>query len=126
METLNQYKKPLNGSHVLILGASYKKDVDDMRESPSLKLIEIFGERGAIVHYSDPFIPNLPKTRKYNFNLKSVKLIPRTIRYYDLVVISTDHTNFDYKMIAANAKIILDTRNIFERLNIKSNNIYKA
>ena len=126
MEVLNKHKKPLNGSRVLILGASYKKDIDDMRESPSLKLIEIFGEKGASVDYSDPYIPNLPKTRKYNFDLLSVKLLPKNLKEYDLVVLSTDHTDFDYKMIAENSKIILDTRNAFEKHNLISKNIYKA
>ena len=72
IEVLNKIKLPLNGSRVLILGASYKKDIDDMRESPSLKLIELFMERGAHVEYTDPYIPSLPKTRKYNFAMKSV------------------------------------------------------
>jgi UDP-N-acetyl-D-glucosamine dehydrogenase len=126
MEVLNKFKKALNGSKVLILGASYKRDIDDMRESPSLKLIEIFNERGAIVDYSDPFIPTLPKTRKYNFDMKSIELSESSVREYDLVVLSTDHTDFDYKMIGDNARLILDTRNAFEKYDLKSKNIYKA
>jgi len=126
IEVLNKIKLPLNGSRVLILGASYKKDIDDMRESPSLKLIELFMERGAHVEYTDPYIPSLPKTRKYNFALKSVDLTAENIKSYDLVVLSTDHTDFDYKMIGSNAKAILDTRNAFERNGIKSSSIYKA
>ncbi|MCH7724771.1 MAG: nucleotide sugar dehydrogenase, partial [Bacteroidetes bacterium] len=126
IEVLNKIKLPLNGSRVLILGASYKKDIDDMRESPSLKLIELFIKRGANVDYTDPFIPSLPKTRKYNFAMESVDLTAESIKNYDLVVLSTDHTDFDYKMIGSNAKAILDTRNAFERNGIKSSNIYKA
>ena len=126
IEVLNKIKLPLNGSRVLILGASYKKDIDDTRESPSLKLIELFIERGANVDYTDPFIPSLPKTRKYNFAMESVDLTAESIKNYDLVVLSTDHTDFDYKMIGSNAKAILDTRNAFERNGIKSSNIYKA
>jgi UDP-N-acetyl-D-glucosamine dehydrogenase len=125
-EVLNKVQKPLNGSSILILGASYKKDIDDMRESPSLKLIEIFNERGAKVQYSDPYIPALPKTRKYNFDMKSVDLSAERIKDYDLIVLSTDHSDFNYKMIVDNAKLILDTRNAFDKHNLKSHNIYKA
>jgi len=126
IEVLNKNKLHLNGSRVLILGASYKKDIDDMRESPSLKLIELFIKREALVDYTDPYIPTLPKTRKYNFAMESVDLTAESIKNYDLVVLSTDHTDFDYKMISSNAKAILDTRNAFERNGIKSSSIYKA
>ncbi|UCH66203.1 MAG: nucleotide sugar dehydrogenase [Ignavibacterium sp.] len=126
MEVLNEYKLPLNGSRILILGASYKKDIDDTRESPSLKLIELFIERGARVDYTDPYIPSLPKTRKYNFAMKSIDLTTENIKNYDLLVLSTDHTNFDYKMIVHNAKAILDTRNAFAKNNLKSPTIFKA
>ena len=97
-----------------------------MRESPSLKLIDLFTERGAIVDYSDPYIPSLPKTRKYNFEKVSVDLSPESIKNYNLVVLSTDHTDFDYKMIVHNARAILDTRNAFEKNNLKSPTIFKA
>jgi UDP-N-acetyl-D-glucosamine dehydrogenase len=126
MEVLNKYKKPLNGSKVLILGASYKKDIDDMRESPSLKLIEIFRERGAEVNYSDSYVPKLPKTRRYNYEMESVELTAQTLSKYDLIILSTDHSNFDYKMVAENAKLIIDTRNAFEKNKISSDKIYKA
>ena len=126
MDVLNKYKKPLNGSKVLILGASYKKDIDDMRESPSLKLIEIFRERGAEVKYSDSYVPKLPKTRRYNYEMESVELTSETVSKYDLIILSTDHSNFNYKMIAENAKLIIDTRNAFEKNKISSDKIYKA
>jgi UDP-N-acetyl-D-glucosamine dehydrogenase len=126
MEVLNKYKKPLNGSKVLILGASYKKDIDDMRESPSLKLIEIFRERGAEVNYSDSYVPKLLKTRRYNYEMESVELTEETVNKYDLIILSTDHSNFDYKMIAENAQLIIDTRNAFEKNKISSDKIYKA
>ncbi|MGB5896145.1 MAG: nucleotide sugar dehydrogenase [Ignavibacteriaceae bacterium] len=126
MDVLNKYKKPLNGSKVLILGASYKKDIDDMRESPSLKLIEIFRERGAEVNYSDSYVPKLPKTRRYNYEMESVELTSETVSKYDLIILSTDHSNFNYKMIAENAKLIIDTRNAFEKNKISSDKIYKA
>lgn len=125
-EVLNKFKKSLNGSKVLILGASYKKDIDDMRESPSLKLIEILREKGANVDYSDPYVPKLPKTRKYNYDMKSVEINKNTLPKYDLVLLSTDHSNYDYKFIDANAKLILDTRNAFEKNGIKSKKVFKG
>lgn len=126
MEFLNEKKKTLNGSKVLILGAAYKKNVDDMRESPSLKLIEILREKGAEVDYSDTYIPVLPKTRKYKFDMISVPLTAENISKYDVVLLSTDHDDFDYEFIAKHAQLIVDTRNAFARHGVKSNNIYKA
>ena len=126
LEVLNKYGKPLNGSRVLILGAAYKKDIDDMRESPSLKLIEILNRRGAKVDYSDPYIPKLPKTRKYNYELDSIDLTKENLQKYDLVIISTDHTDFDYNFIAENSKLIIDTRNILEKNNVRNDRIFKA
>ena len=126
VEALNKFKKALNGSKVLILGAAYKKDIDDMRESPSLKLIEIYRVKGATVDYYDPLIPVLPKTRHYDYDMKSVKLSKENIKSYDLLVLSTDHSMFDYKFIAQNSKLIVDSRNAFESRGIKSKNIFKA
>ncbi|MDP4195851.1 MAG: UDP binding domain-containing protein, partial [Bacteroidota bacterium] len=126
MEALNLHKKSLNGSKVLILGAAYKKDIDDMRESPSLKLIEIFREKGAIVSYNDPYVEKLPRTRKYQFDMSSVDLTEENLKNFDVVVLSTDHSNYDYKFIAENAKIIIDSRNAFEKNNVISKKIYKS
>lgn len=126
VEALNKYKKTLNGSKVLILGAAYKKDIDDMRESPSLKLIEIYRGKGAKVDYYDPFVKVLPKTRKYKFDMKSIKLTKEKLKVYDLVVLSTDHSIFDYKFIAENSKLIIDSRNAFEIRGIKSKKIFKG
>jgi UDP-N-acetyl-D-glucosamine dehydrogenase len=125
-EVLNKFKKALNGSKVLILGAAYKKDIDDMRESPSLKLIDIYREKGATVEYSDPLIHILPKTRKYKFDMKSLKLTKEKLQSYDLVVLSTDHSIFDYKLIAKSSRLIVDSRNAFEARGIKSKNIFKV
>ncbi|HEX2865976.1 MAG TPA: nucleotide sugar dehydrogenase [Ignavibacteriales bacterium] len=125
-EALNMQKKSLNGSRILILGAAYKKDIDDTRESPSLKLIEIFREKGALVDYSDPFMPKLPRTRKYNFDMVSVELTPECLAGYDLVVLSTDHSDFDYNMIIQSASLILDTRNAFGKRGIKNSKVVKA
>lgn len=125
-EVLNKNKKSLNGSKVLILGASYKKDIDDMRESPSLKLIEILREKGAEVDYNDPYVPELPKTRKYDYEMVSKELTKENLSRYDLVILSTDHSNYDYKFISENSKLVLDTRNAFEKTGIKSANIFKG
>jgi UDP-N-acetyl-D-glucosamine dehydrogenase len=126
MEALSRQKKAIYGAKVLILGASYKKDIDDMRESPTLKLIEIFAEKGASVDYNDPFVPKLFKMRKYNYDLNSVELTAENIAGYDLVVLSTDHTQYDYKFIAEKASLIVDTRNAFAKNGVQSENIVKA
>ncbi len=126
LEVMNLHEKSLKNAKVLILGAAYKKNVDDMRESPSLKLIEIFREKGSIVDYSDPYIPVLPKTRKYDFNMNSVELSAENLSKYDLVVLSTDHDDFDYSFIHEHSKIILDTRNAFGKHGLKSEKIYKS
>ena len=125
-EAFNMQKKSLNGSKVLILGAAYKKDIDDLRESPSLKLIEIFREKGAAVSYNDPYIPKLPKTRKYNFAMTSVELTPESMSGFDLIVLSTDHSDYDYSLIKECASLILDTRNAFGKRGIKDSKIVKA
>ena len=126
MEVLNDFSKSLNGSKVLMLGVAYKKNVDDMRESPTLKLIELFKEKGAYVDYNDPYIPVLPATRKYNYDMKSVDVNRETLKDYDLVLLATDHDDFDYNLISRYSDIIIDTRNIFHKKGILNNNIYKA
>lgn len=123
---LNDQKKALNGSKVLILGAAYKKDIDDMRESPSLRLIQLFERNGAKVDFNDPYVPKLYKMRKYNYTMKSVHLTAANLKKYDLVVLSTDHTDYDYKLIADSSQLILDTRNAFEKNGIKAKHIKKS
>ncbi len=127
MEVLNDRKKSLNGANILLLGLAYKKNVDDTRESPSLKLIEVFEDKGARVDYHDPFISAAPKTRKYHYKMKSVELTPENISKYDLVLLSTDHDNIDYKLIYEHANLILDTRNVFTKyVEDKAGKIQKA
>lgn len=126
IDILNDNGKSIKNAKVLILGVSYKKNIDDMRESPSLKLIEIFRNRGAIVDYNDPYVPNLPPTRKYKFDMQSIQINSDSLALYDLVLLSTDHDSFDYKFIADNSKLIVDTRNAFERHGIKSSKIYRV
>ncbi len=123
---LNNDKKALNGSKVLLLGAAYKKDIDDMRESPSLRLIELFEREGAEVDFNDPYVPKLYKMRKYDYTMESIELSAENLQKYDLVVLSTDHTDYDYQFIADNSKLILDTRNAFEKAGVKASHIKKS
>lgn len=121
---LNENKKCIKGSKILILGLSYKKDIDDLRESPSLKLIELLQDEGAVVDYNDEYVTMIPKLRKYEFKKKSVPLTKKNIAKYDLVLLSTDHSYYDHKMIYDNAKIIVDSRNAFKKF--KGKKLFKA
>src|SRR6185503_8415536 len=96
---LNEIEKPMKGSKVLVLGLAYKKDVDDIRESPSIELIELLRHRGAKVDYNDPHVPTTHKQREHDLRMKSVPLTPANLKKYDCVVIATDHTAYDYGMI---------------------------
>lgn len=115
IDALNEKGKSINKAKVLILGVAYKKDIDDMRESPSLKLIELFLNKGAKVDYNDPFVPALPKTRHYSFDLSSVKLKKSSLMKYDCVVIATDHSEYDPDFIVANSQMVIDTRNLTKK-----------
>ena len=126
MEALNDQGKCLKGSKILMLGAAYKKDVDDMRESPTLKLIEILEEKGAAVDYNDPFIPVMPKVRKYQYDMKSVELTEKNLASYDAVLISTDHSQYDYDFIVEKAALVIDTRNATKEVNSGREKIVKA
>jgi len=109
---LNEQKKSMKGSKILLLGVAYKKDVDDLRESPSLKIMQLFQQRGAALDYNDPYFPQLHRMRHYNYeNMKSVPLTPQTLASYDAVVIATDHSSYDYTAIVDSAKLVIDTRN---------------
>jgi UDP-N-acetyl-D-glucosamine dehydrogenase len=121
---LNDHKKSLKGSKLLILGVAYKKDVDDLRESPTLKIMEILQKRNADFDYNDPYFPNLHKMRHYDYsNMKSVPLKPETISTYDAVVIATDHSSYDYAAIVDSAKLVVDTRNATRRVSRHRNKI---
>ncbi|ESS71233.1 UDP-N-acetyl-D-glucosamine 6-dehydrogenase WbpA [Methyloglobulus morosus KoM1] len=120
---LNSLKKSINGSRVLVLGISYKKNVDDMRESPSVVLMEKLRDLGAEVSYSDPYVPIFPKMRQHNFDLSSVQLSQDLIAGYDCVLLATDHDRFDYDLIKSSAKLIIDTRGRYLR---ESSQIFKA
>ena len=109
IEALNRAKKPLNGSKVLVLGLSYKRDIDDLRESPSLPIIEMLRSRGAIVSYNDPYFPTVGRGRQYDLNMTSVPL--DNLAGYDCVMIITDHSDYDYVRIVAESQLVVDTRN---------------
>lgn len=106
---LNKHKKALNGSKVLVLGMAYKRDIDDLRESPSLTVIELLQKEGAEVSYNDPYFPTVGRGRKYNLNMTSTPL--SKIKEFDCVVIITDHSDYDYKAIVNDAKLVVDSRN---------------
>lgn len=107
---LNDAKRSINGSKVLVLGIAYKKNVDDMRESPSVMLMEKLRDLGAQVQYSDPHIAVFPKMREHSFDLSSVELTPEAIASFDCVLLATDHDRFDYELIKKHAKLIVDSR----------------
>jgi UDP-N-acetyl-D-glucosamine dehydrogenase len=114
---LNSHKKSLNGSKLLILGVAYKKDVDDLRESPSLKIMQLLQQRGAQIEYNDPYFPQMHKMRHYNFeNMKSVPIAKDTLAKYDAAVIATDHSSYDYHAIVDGSKLVVDTRNATRRV----------
>ena len=110
VDALNERRKPLNGSRVLVLGIAYKKNVDDMRESPAVELMSLLAARGARVEYSDPHVPVFPRMRKYRFELESVPVSSETLSQYDAVLIATNHDAFDYDMIREHAQLVVDTR----------------
>jgi UDP-N-acetyl-D-glucosamine dehydrogenase len=106
---LNRHKKAVNGSSVLVLGVAYKKDIDDLRESPSLTIIELLQKEGAEVSYHDPYFPFIGRGRKYDLRMKCAAL--DNLGQYDCVVIVTDHSDYDYRHIVQQAQLVVDTRN---------------
>lgn len=107
---LNERRKAINGARILVLGIAYKPDVDDLRESPSVIIMEKLRDLGADLAYSDPHIPVFPETREHHFTLSSTALTAETIQDFDCVVLTTDHAGFDYDLIRAHAQLIVDTR----------------
>jgi len=126
IDALNQRGKPLKGSKVLVLGLAYKKDIDDVRESPSLELIELLKHYGAKVDYNDPHVPQTHRMREHNLKMTSKRLSPKMLAGYDTVLISTDHGAYDYQMIVDNAKLIVDTRNATKGVKGGKGKIVKA
>ncbi len=120
--------KNLSDAKVLVLGIAYKKNIDDMRESPSLKLIELIEKRGAHVEFHDPFIPVIPPTREHAelTGRKSASVDKASLAGFDAVLIATDHDDVDYAAIVAGSKLVVDTRNACTRAGIKADNVFKA
>jgi UDP-N-acetyl-D-glucosamine dehydrogenase len=109
VEALNEHSKALKGSKILVLGLAYKRDVDDLRESPSLTIIELLKQRGAIVSYNDPFFPYVGRGRHYDLDMRGVPL--DDLAQYDCVLIVTDHSDYDYARIVDESKLVIDSRN---------------
>jgi len=126
IRALNSKGCSMVGANVLIAGVAYKPDVDDMRESPALKIIDLLIKEGAKVEYYDPFFPSLPETRKYKLDLHCVDPAKVEKEYYDACVIVTDHSDVDYTQLVDKAKIIIDTRNALKQKGVKSEKIWKA
>src|SRR5882757_1703544 len=119
---LNKHKKAVNGSKVLVLGLAYKKDIDDLRESPSLTIIELLQKQGAEVVYNDPYFPTVGKGRHYNLNMTCTAL--DNLGQYDCVLIMTDHSDYDYQAIVKDSKLVVDSRNATK--GIKSEKIVRC
>jgi UDP-N-acetyl-D-glucosamine dehydrogenase len=111
VDALNEKGESMKDSKILILGLTYKKDVDDVRESPSLELIELLKKKGAKVDYNDPYVARTHKMRRYDLNMSCVPLTEKSLKSYDCVVVSTDHSSYDYAFIARHSRLIVDTRN---------------
>ena len=110
VDGLNEQGKSVKNSKILVLGIAYKKNVDDMRESPSVELMEKLREKGALIEYSDPHVPKFPKMREHQFDLESVTLSSDELTKFDAVLLATNHDLFDYKLIREHAKLLVDTR----------------
>ena len=123
-----QSGRGLNGADILMLGVAYKKNVDDLRESPALRLIEMIEARGGRAAYHDPFIPVIPRTREHAAlaGRRSVALDPASLAIFDAVVIATDHDGVDYPAIARAARLVIDTRNALGRAGEAGPTIVKA
>ncbi|CAH2032350.1 nucleotide sugar dehydrogenase [Trichlorobacter ammonificans] len=110
---LNSHCKSIKDSRILVLGIAYKKNVDDMRESPSVAIMEMLRDKGAIISYSDPHVPVFPKMREHHFDLSSVAITADSLRGYDCVIIATNHDRFDYELLRKHAVLIIDTRGVY-------------
>jgi UDP-N-acetyl-D-glucosamine dehydrogenase len=126
-KALNDHSKSIRGSKILLLGVAYKKDVDDVRESPALEIMEILQERGAVLSYSDPYINRLHKMRAHDFsNMSSVPLTEELLRSQDIALITTDHSSIDYHWVVDHAPLVVDTRNATRSVTRGRNKIVRA
>jgi UDP-N-acetyl-D-glucosamine dehydrogenase len=126
MDALNDRGKALKGARVLVLGAAYKKDTDDPRESPGLEILEELIHKGARVDYSDPHLARLPVVRRHSIDLASVELTERVLRQYDAALLVTDHTRFPYELIFRSASLIVDSRNAFRARGLTGPHVVSA
>lgn len=125
-EALNEHRKPLKGSKVGILGVAYKKDVDDPRESPAFTVMELLAKRGAVISYSDPHVPTLPRMRHHSIHLDSAPLTEQYLATQDCMVIVTDHSAYDFNFIVRHAQLVIDTRNATKDCTEERSKIWKA
>ena len=125
-EALNSHRKAVNGSKVLVLGLAYKKDIDDVRESPSMVLIELLRQRGAEVLYNDPLVPSTHPMRHHDLGMTSSELTPELLRSIDCALIATDHSVYDWEMICREAPLVVDTRNATAGVEADSGRIWKG
>lgn len=124
---LNEAGKPVNGSKIAVLGVAYKKDVDDPRESPSFELMDLLRERGAVLSFNDPHVPKLPRVRHHDVpDMDSQELTPEYLGSQDCVLISTDHSAYDYDFIVKHSKLVIDTRNATKNVTSGREKIHKA
>jgi len=125
-EALNSKGKAVKGSKVLVLGIAYKKDIDDLRESPALELLELLSAMGAEVLYNDPYLPSTPKTRRHDLGLRSQELTSKLLKSVDCVLIATDHSAYDWERICTDAPLIVDTRNATNGVAAAKGKVWKA
>jgi UDP-N-acetyl-D-glucosamine dehydrogenase len=126
IRAMNHNRLSIVGAKILVVGLSYKPNVDDMRESPALKIFDLLLQEQARVNYHDPYFPSVPPTRKGDFKMDSVNLSNVADDYYDAAVIVTDHANVDYACVMKKAKLVLDTRNVIKRLGLQSDKLWTA
>jgi len=115
MDALNHQQQSIRGSRILILGIAYKKNVDDLRESPAIRLMSLLQERGADIAYSDTWIPCLAASGDSPHERRSIALTPESIADFDLLLLTTDHDAFDYEQIRQQARLIVDTRGVYRQ-----------
>ena len=125
-EALNEHGKPFKGSRILVMGVAYKRDIDDMRESPALRILELLQERGALVAYHDPYVPAIPRTRRYDFDLASVPFTPHELARYDAAIVVTDHSAIDYQLLVDHVPVVVDSRRATAKVERNRSRIFQA